>query len=63
MVIFSIYIFKDNVLWFKSALMLPEYISIIMLSLVLGLLVIAVFLFITTIVIFDLKRIIELINK
>lgn len=59
---FSIYIFKDNVLWLKSALMLPEYVSIIViLSLVL--LAVAVFLFITTIVLFDLKRIVELLNK
>lgn len=64
MFIFSIYIFKDNVLWLKSALMLPEYVSIIViLSLVLGLLAVAVFLFITTIVLFDLKRIVELLNK
>lgn len=64
MFIFSIYIFKDNVLWLKSALMLSEYVSIIViLSLVLGLLAVAVFLFITTIVLFDLKRIVELLNK
>ena len=64
MFIFSIYIFKDNVVWLKSALMLPEYVSIIViLSLVLGLLAVAVFLFITTIVLFDLKRIVELLNK
>lgn len=64
MFIFSIYIFKDNVLWLKSAPMLPEYVSIIViLSLVLGLLAVAVFLFITTIVLFDLKRIVELLNK
>lgn len=62
--IFSIYIFKENVLWVKYALMLPEYISIIlMMSLIVGLLAVGLFLFITTIVLFDLKRIVELLNK
>lgn len=62
--IFSIYIFKKNVLWLKGALMLPEYIPIIvMISLIVGLLTVGLFLFITTIVLFDLKRIIDLINK
>lgn len=62
--IFSIYIFKENVLWVMDALMLPEYISIIfMMSLIVGLLTVGVFLFITTIVLFDLKRIVKLLNK
>lgn len=62
--IFSIYIFKENVLWVTDALMLPEYISIIfMMSLIVGLLTVGVFLFITTIVLFDLKRIVKLLNK
>ena len=62
--IFSIYIFKENVLWVTDSLMLPEYISIIlMMSLIVGLLAVGLFLFITTIVLFDLKRIVELLNK
>lgn len=62
--IFSIYIFKENVLWVTDSLMLPEYISIIfMMSLIVGLLTVGVFLFITTIVLFDLKRIVKLLNK
>ena len=62
--IFSIYIFKENVLWVMDALILPEYISIIfMMSLIVGLLTVGVFLFITTIVLFDLKRIVKLLNK
>ncbi len=61
--IFSIYIFKENVLWVKYALMLPEYISImLMMSLTVGLLIVGVFLFITLIVLFDLKRIVELLD-
>jgi len=61
--IFSIYIFKENVLWVKDALMLPEYISIIvMMSLTVGLLIVGVFLFITLIVLFDLKRIVKLLD-
>lgn len=62
--IFSIYIFKENVLWVTDSLMLPEYVSIIfMMSLIVGLLTVGVFLFITTIVLFDLKRIVKLLNK
>lgn len=62
--IFSIYIFKENVLWVTDSLMLPEYISIIvMMSLIVGLLIVGLFLFITTIVLFDLKRIVKLLNK
>lgn len=64
MIVFSIYIFKYNVIWLKSAMMVPEYISIILMTLlVLGFVALAIFVFITTIVLFDLKRIIDLINK
>lgn len=64
MIIFSIYIFRHNVLWLKNALMLPEYVSIIvMLLLLVGLSAVAVFLFVTTIILFDLKRIVDLLNK
>lgn len=63
MIVFSIYIFKYNVIWLKSAMMLPEYISIIaMVLLVLGFIALAIFLCITTIILFDLKRIIELMD-
>jgi len=62
--IYSIYLFKENVFWLKETLMLPEYISIIiMISLIVGFLIVGVFLFITTIVLFDLKRIVRLLNK
>lgn len=64
MIGFSIYIFKNNVTWLKNAMMLPEYISIIvMILLVLGFMVLATFLCITTIILFDLKRIVVLMNK
>lgn len=64
MLVFSIYIFKYNVIWLKSTMMLPEYISIIaMILLVLGFIALAIFLCITTIILFDLKRIVVLINK
>lgn len=64
MISFSIFIFKVNVIWLKNTLMLPEYFSIIvMLVLVVILIGLGLFFFITTMILFDLKRIIELLNK
>ncbi|HAO26519.1 MAG TPA: hypothetical protein DCQ68_00235 [Chryseobacterium indologenes] len=64
MIIFSIYPFKYNVIWLKITLMRPEYISIVfMFCLIAGLLAAILSLFIMTIVLFDLKRIVHLLNK
>lgn len=62
--ILSMYSFKSSTLWIKNAFLIPEYIAVIfMLCIVLGLLIVSVFLFITTVVLFDLKRIVDLLNK
>lgn len=56
--------FKNNVLWLQNILLFSEYISIIILiSLFLLLLICTLFFCFSTIILFDLKRIIELINR
>jgi len=56
--------FKKNVLWLQNAILLPEHISIIILiSLFLLLLLFILFFYFITIMLFDLKRIVKLINR
>lgn len=61
---YSLYIYKVSLFWLKNYLLIPEYLSkLILISLSLLLFITSFLLFISTLVLFDLKRVVELLNK
>lgn len=62
--IYSLFIYKRNLLWLENYLLIPDYIAkIVLLILSIFLLITSFLLFISTMILFDLKRMVDLINK
>jgi len=62
--LYSLYIFKESLNWLENYLFLPNYIALsILIFLIVFLLGLVIFLFITTLFLFDLDRIVKLLNN
>uniref|UniRef100_UPI00148EFAC1 hypothetical protein n=1 Tax=Acinetobacter ursingii TaxID=108980 RepID=UPI00148EFAC1 len=62
--VYSIYLFKENLIWLVNSLLIPELTSKILLwSLIFCLLCVCMFLFVSNLILLDLKRIVTLLSK
>ena len=62
--VYSIYLFKENLIWLVNSLLIPELTSKILLwSLIFCLLCVCIFLFVSNLILLDLKRIVTLLSK
>lgn len=61
--VYSIYLFKENLIWLVNSLLIPELTSKILLwSLIFCLLCVCMFLFVSNLILLDLKRIVTLLG-
>ena len=62
--VYSIYLFKENLIWLVNSLLIPELTSKILLwSLIFCLLCVCMFLFVSNLILLNLKRIVTLLSK